>query len=104
MADARAAGEKDDARVLFIAEKIRALMNNLILPKVTHSSKPIEFKWGKQDSFQFDFTQLLEARSAGFVSSEEARQILRSVGWKLDDESYSKSGSQPKSADDKTGS
>jgi hypothetical protein len=101
MADARAAAEKDDARVLFIAEKIRTLMNSLILPNVTHSNKPIEFKWGKQDSFEFNFEQLLEASTAGFVSSDEAREILRSVGWKLDDKSHSKSVSQAKSVDNK---
>ena len=84
MADARAAKEKDDVRGLYIAEKIRALMNTFVIPRLV-SSKRAEFKWGKQDSFEFDFNQLLQAASAGFVSPDEARVILKSVGWKLDD-------------------
>jgi len=83
MADARISEEKDSARLLGIMEKIRRMMNALVIPRIT--SGKAEFRWGKQDSFQFDFGQLLQAKSAGFVSAEEGRAILKSVGWKLDD-------------------
>ncbi len=105
MADARAAADKDDVRVLYIAEKIRSIMNTYFIPRVV-SSKKAEFKWGKQDSFDFNFDQLLKAGSAGFVSPEEARGILKSVGWKLDDSVFDKhlasrksSGQMPKDED-----
>jgi hypothetical protein len=94
MADARAAMEKDDVRGLYIAEKIRTMMNTLVIPRIV-SSRNTEFKWGKQDSFEFDFKQLMEARSAGFVSPEEARAILKSVGWKLDDGLFRKATGPP---------
>ncbi|MGH9992383.1 MAG: phage portal protein family protein [Nitrososphaera sp.] len=90
MADARVAGEKDDTKVLYVAEKLRAVMNAVIIPNIINSTDLAEFKWGKQDSFEFDFGQLLQARSAGLISPEEARQILQSVGWKLDDDLYAK--------------
>lgn len=83
MADAEQANMKDSARLLGMAERIRRIMNTLIIPHLTSSK--VEFKWGKQDSYEFNFEQLLQARSAGFISAEEGRQILASVGWKLDD-------------------
>jgi hypothetical protein len=83
MADARVADGKDSARLLSIEERIRRVMNTLIIPRLTDSK--VEFKWGKQDSYEFNFDQLLQAKSAGFVSAEEGRAILKSVGWKLDD-------------------
>jgi hypothetical protein len=92
MADARSAGEKDDVRSLLIAEKIRRVMNVLIIPKL--ASSRVEFKWGKQDSFEFDFGQLLQAKSAGFVSAQEGRAILQSVGWKLDDGLFNQQSQQ----------
>ncbi|AIC16939.1 phage portal protein family protein [Nitrososphaera viennensis] len=83
MADARIGSEYDDSKTTAIMEKIRRVMNVLIIPKITLAR--VEFKWGKKDNFEFDFNQLLQAKSAGFVSSEEGRAILQSVGWKLDD-------------------
>jgi hypothetical protein len=81
MADAKQANVKDSARLLGIAERIRRVMNTLIIPRLTSSK--VEFKWGKNDDFEFDFNQLLQAKNAGFISTEEGREILRSVGWKL---------------------
>lgn len=92
MADARISEEKDSARLLGIMEKIRRIMNALVIPRIT--SGKVEFRWGKQDSFQFDFGQLLQAKSAGFVSAQEGRAILKSVGWKLDDRLFPSIGSQ----------
>jgi hypothetical protein len=83
MADARIGEEKDSARLLGIMEKIRRMMDALVIPRITPHR--VGFRWGKQDNFQFDFDQLLQAKSAGFVSAEEGRAILKSVGWKLDD-------------------
>jgi hypothetical protein len=83
MADARVGSDYDDAKTAAIMEKIRRVMNVLIIPRIT--SGRAEFRWGKQDNFEFDFNQLLQAKSAGFVSAEEGRAILKSVGWKLDD-------------------
>jgi hypothetical protein len=83
MADARIGSEYDDSRTTAIMEKIRRTMNALVIPKVT--SGRVEFRWGKKDNFEFDFDQLLQAKSAGLVSAEEGRAILQSVGWKLDD-------------------
>lgn len=81
MADAREANAKDSARLLSIEERIRRVMNTLIIPRLTSSQ--VEFKWGKQDSYEFNFDQLLQAKNAGFISVEEGRRILASVGWKL---------------------
>jgi hypothetical protein len=90
MADAREANKKDDAKVLYIAEKIRSVMNTMIIPKVVETGRNVEFKWGKQDSFEFDFAQMMQAKTAGLLSPEEGRKILQSVGWRLDDATYSK--------------
>lgn len=84
MADAEQANVKDSARLLSIEERIRRVMNTLIIPRL--ASSKVEFKWGKQDSFEFNFDQLLQAKNAGFISAEEGRQILASVGWKLDNQ------------------
>lgn len=83
MADARISEEKDSARLLGISERIRRIMNALFIPRITAAR--VEFKWGKQDSYEFDFEQLLKAKSAGLLGAQEGRAILASVGWKLDD-------------------
>lgn len=88
MADARVGSDYDDTKTAAIMEKIRRVMNVLIIPRVI--SGRAEFHWGKQDNFEFDFNQLLQAKTTGFVSAEEGRAILKSVGWKLDDQQISK--------------
>lgn len=80
MADARVGSRYDDARATAIMEKIRRVMNALIIPRIGSGA---EFRWGKKDDFEFDFDQLLQAKNAGFISVEEGREILASVGWKL---------------------
>lgn len=92
MADARIGSDYDDARILGIMEKLRRVMNSLIIPKLTASK--VEFKWGKQDSFKFNFSELLQASQSGFVSAEEVREILLSVGWKLDNNVFNASKQQ----------
>lgn len=89
MADAREANTKDDARLLGIMEKIRRLVNALIIPKITQSK--CEFKWGSQDSFDTEMPPGLDiAIKLGVVGKLEARAILTSMGWKLDDALYNK--------------
>lgn len=98
MADAREAGRKDDDTALDLMEKIRRFMDDEVIPRVLAGTgidpRSVEFRWGKEDDYRFDFGHLLQARSAGFISPEEGRQILKSAGWKLDDQLFGRP--QPK--------
>jgi hypothetical protein len=98
MADAREAGRKDDDTALDLMEKIRRFMDDEVIPRVLAGTgidpRSVEFRWGKEDDYRFDFGHLLQAHSAGFISPEEGRQMLKSAGWKLDDRLFGRP--QPK--------
>lgn len=77
MADAREANKKDDSRVLGIMEKIRRLMNDVIIPKVIGEKGVCEFKWGTKDSLELEFPPALrEALNTGVINPKIARHIL----------------------------
>lgn len=86
MADAREAGQQDDDRVLGIMEKIRRIMDDVIIPRVLGVEKgECLFKWGSKDSFELEFPPgLAQALSMNLISPEEGRKILISTGWKLE--------------------
>ena len=86
LADAREANARDDARTLLIMQKIATWMNTQVLPKVTGGK--LEFRWGKQDSFSFDFDKLISAYKARLISPQEAREMMAADGWKLDEGLY----------------
>ena len=67
MADARIGSQYDDVKTTAIMERIRRVMNVLIIPRITSGS--VEFRWGKKDDFEFNFDQLLQAKKTGFILS-----------------------------------
>jgi hypothetical protein len=86
MADAREAGSQDDERVLALMEKIRRLFDEQIIPLVIGGIGKAQFKWGAKDDFDLTFPSGLEkAMQLGIVSKDEAREILKSRGWKIED-------------------
>lgn len=89
MADAREAGEKDDTRTLGIMEKIRRVMNKEIIPRVLGEDSGIEFVWGTQDDFEIEMPPgVIDAVKLGLIAKEEGREILKTRGWKLDDNAW----------------
>lgn len=89
MADAREANDKDDSRTLMMMEKIRRVMNEEIIPRVLGNVHNIEFQWGSQDDFKIELPAgVADAVKLGIIAKDEAREILRSVGWKLDDAAW----------------
>lgn len=94
MADAKEAGAQDDDRVLGLMEKLRRVMNKLIIPRIVGESGVCFFKWGAKDSMELEFPQgLLDATTPDqtgqrIVGIREARMILSIKGWKLDDGLY----------------
>jgi hypothetical protein len=85
MADAREANRKDDSRVLGIMEKIRRLMNDVIIPKILEEKGSVEFKWGTKDSFNLEFPPSLQAAiNTGTINQKIARHILKNhLRWNI---------------------
>lgn len=88
MADAREANRKDDSRILGIMEKIRRLMNDIIIPKVLGEKGTVEFKWGTKDSFNLEFPPSLQAAiTTGTINQKIARHILKNhLRWNIPEE------------------
>lgn len=96
MADARAANEKDDARLMGIMERVRQVFNIEIIPRITRGDK-VEFLWGTQDDFDIEIpVGLTDAINLGLVGKLEGREILKSRGWKLDDNLYNQEEEEKK--------
>lgn len=94
MADAREAGKKDDARLLYIMEKVRRLFQQQIIPKIVANPRKVEFHFGQQDEFDLDFAQLAQLANLSIggkpvVSLNEYRKMLGQKGVPLDDAEYS---------------
>lgn len=89
MADAREANDKDDSRSLLMMEKIRRVMNEEVIPRVLGNEGDIEFVWGSQDEFKIEMPPgIVDGIKLGVIAKEEARDILRAQGWKLDDAAF----------------
>ena len=89
MADAREANKKDDARLLGMMEKLRRIMNKEVIPRVLGADANVEFMWGTQDDFEIDMPPgVAQAIQLGVIAKDEAREILKSRGWKLDDNAW----------------
>ena len=86
MADAREAGAQDDERVMGLMEKIRRFIDEEIIPSIIGEKNRVYFKWGSKDSFDLEFPQGLQtALQAGVVTINDAREILKARGWKIED-------------------
>lgn len=87
MADAGEAGQQDDDRILTLMEKLRRLMDEVIIPTILGTKLgECSFKWGAKDSFDLVFPQGLQAAlNAGLITTQEGREILISTGWKIDE-------------------
>lgn len=97
MADAREANEKDDDTLLNLMEIIRRCMDEYVIPRVLGSSgidpESIEFRWGKEDDFEFEFADIvqmaaLQVGGKPVVSVEEVRDMLKKTGTPLDDAKF----------------
>ncbi|MBI5697807.1 MAG: hypothetical protein HZC29_04830, partial [Thaumarchaeota archaeon] len=88
MADAREANKKDDSRVLGIMEKIRRLMNDIIIPTVTGEKGTCQFRWGTKDSLELEFPpSLRDALNTGVINKKIARHILTErLRWDIPEE------------------
>jgi hypothetical protein len=86
MADASAAGEKDDAKLLGLMEKFRRFVNTEIIPRVT--DKDVTFKWGSKDEFDFDPQLALSLLGAGVIGKTELRKMIADIGMPLDDAAF----------------
>ena len=101
MADAREAGSQDDERVLALMEKIRRLMDEQIIPLVLGEDSDATFHWGAKDDFDLTFPSGLEkAIQLGIVSNEEAREILKARGWKIEEVQMPDNNNQPDQMND----
>ena len=101
MADAREAGSQDDERVLALMEKIRRLMDEQIIPLVLGDDSDATFHWGAKDDFDLTFPSGLEkAIQLGIVSNEEAREILKARGWKIEEVQMPDNNNQPDQMND----
>ena len=86
MADAKEAGAQDDERVMGLMEKIRRFLDEFIIPSIIGEKYKICFRWGSKDSFDLEFPIGLQtALSSGVVSVNDAKEILRARGWKIED-------------------
>jgi hypothetical protein len=86
MADATVASAQDDERVQGLMEKIRRFIDEEILPSIIGEKNRVFFKWGSKDSFDLEFPNgLTSALNAGVITTNDAREILKARGWKIED-------------------
>ena len=86
MADATVASAQDDERVQGLMEKIRRFIDEEIIPSIVGEKNRVLFKWGSKDSFDLEFpTGLQSALSSGVITTNDAREILKARGWKIED-------------------
>lgn len=88
MADAKEAGSQDDERVKGIMEKLRRLMDEIVIPlvlKKTPETCKVSFKWGTKDSFQLNYPDGLRNLLAdGIINEEIVRHILtKRLNWDI---------------------
>ena len=86
MADATVASAQDDERVQGLMEKIRRFIDEEIIPSIIGDKNRVYFKWGSKDSFDLEFPSGLQtALSVGVITTNDAREILKARGWKIED-------------------
>jgi hypothetical protein len=86
MADASVASAQDDERVQGLMEKIRRFIDELIIPSIIGEENRVFFKWGSKDSFDLEFPSgLATALSSGVITANDAREILKARGWKIEE-------------------
>ena len=86
MADAREAGSMDDDRIFGMMERIRRFMDEKVIPAVTGTEDECFFKWGAEDSSSLNFPPgLATAIDKQVIDANTAREILKTVGWKIPD-------------------
>ena len=100
MADATVASAQDDERVQGLMEKIRRFIDEEIIPSIVGEKNRVYFKWGSKDSFDLEFpTGLQSALSAGVITTNDAREILKARGWKIEDVPEEQPQQQPTFSD-----
>jgi hypothetical protein len=90
-ASAREATNVWELYVNALREHVEHVIETQIIPKVVGSSAKVEIHWGQPVRPELEFNQIIaaakaDAYNAAIVTREEARRMLRELGWMLEEE------------------
>ncbi len=90
-ASAREATNVWELYVNALREYVEHVIETLIIPKVTGSGANVEIHWGQPMRPELEFSQIIQAAkadayNAAIITREEARRMLRELGWMLEEE------------------
>jgi hypothetical protein len=74
-----------------LREYVEHVIETQIIPKVAGSGAKVEIHWGQPVRPELEFSQIIQAAkadayNAAIISREEARKMLRELGWMLEEE------------------
>jgi hypothetical protein len=90
-ASAREATNVWELYVNALREYVEHVIETQIIPKVAGSGAKVEIHWGQPVRPELEFNQIIQAAkadayNAAIISREEARKMLRELGWMLEEE------------------
>jgi hypothetical protein len=91
-ASAREATNVWELYVNALREYVEHVVETQIIPKVVGSGAKVEIHWGQPVRPELEFSQIIQAAkadayNAAIITREEARRMLRELGWMLEEES-----------------
>jgi hypothetical protein len=90
-ASAREATNVWELYVNALREYVEHVIETQIIPKVTGSGAKVEIHWGQPVRPELEFSQIIQAAkadayNAAIITREEARRMLRELGWMLEED------------------
>ena len=90
-ASAREATNVWELYVNALREYVEHVVETQILPRITGSSAKVEIHWGQPVMPELKFAEIIQAAkadayNAAIITREEARRMLRELGWMLEEE------------------